>query len=185
MHGVKRPPNHLASRIRFISVMFPGDASARYARRTTGVSMPAERLHSVARAPKFENFREIEEIMRGSYILPLCPYSLFLRILSPNFAVMRLPRDFDRTLSSTSVKIETLTYSSNIAVTFLTFPLASTSDVRKIGFLLSRAAGSCLRRKIFLKTPSSKPLVAHPAVSHMVPAKFLAGRVNSACVRLA
>ena len=47
----------------------------------------SRRLHSVARAPKFENFREIEEIARGNYILPLYASSRFFpayfRLISP------------------------------------------------------------------------------------------------------
>lgn len=45
-----------------------------------------KRLHSAARAPKFENFREVEEIARGNYIPPLCfsPFfTAYFRLISP------------------------------------------------------------------------------------------------------
>lgn len=55
-------PNHFVTHSFHRYSMLPGDATTRYARGTTDGIDANGRLHSVARAPKFENFREIEGI---------------------------------------------------------------------------------------------------------------------------
>lgn len=86
--------NHFVTHSSHRYSMFPGDASTRYARRTTDGIDANGRLHSVARAPKSENFREIA---RGS-----CLYMLlfvFPRILSRNFVLTYLPTNFNSIIS--------------------------------------------------------------------------------------
>jgi len=127
----------------------------------------SRRLHSVARAPKFENFREIEEIARENYTQPLYSFSFFPRILSPNFAVIRLsgePHPLAR-LNPIAIKIENWNtrMSNRDQLHFFHSHSLLSPNARKIGeiFFSSQAAGSCPHPKI--KTSFN----AHTVVSHI------------------
>lgn len=87
--------NHFVTHSSHRYSMLTGDATTRYTRGTTDGIDANGRLHSVARAPKFESFREIEGIMAGREPWAALRCSLFRfssRILSRNFAATRLPR---------------------------------------------------------------------------------------------